>query len=148
MDSIWCLLQVWQLHWAKNHTSPCLPPGPCPNCGHTGHWRANCPSLPPQGGSVPQVPTPQENLSDLVGLVAKDRCCPGTSAVNATTKPTTGESRVTVQAESTSLSFLIDSGFPLTLVKCIHLRSLWCVLKARPHQSRVTSPHLCPVWAT
>lgn len=70
------------------------------------------------------------NLSDLVGLVAKDGHCPGTSATNTTTKPTTGASRVTVQAASTSLSFLIDSGFLLTLVKQIHLRSLWCVLQA------------------
>lgn len=131
MDPTWCWLQAWQLHWAKTtlHLACCQDPA---QTVVTQDTQVNCPSLPPQCGSVPQVPTPQESLSDLVGLVAKDQRCPGTSAANATTKPTTGASRATVQAASTSLSFLIDSGFQLTLVKRICLRYLWCALKAGP----------------
>ena len=49
--------------------------------GQAGHWRVDWPIFPRQGRLIPQVPPPQENLSNL-GLMAKDWQLPGTSTSN------------------------------------------------------------------
>lgn len=66
-------------HWAKNRPPARQPSGPCPNCGEMGHWKIYCPSWPCQGRSVPLF---REVSWVFLVLVAKDWCCPGTSAPN------------------------------------------------------------------
>lgn len=63
-------------------SSPRLLSRPHPDYGRAAHWGLGCPALPRQGRPVPQVPIPQENLLDILGLAAKDWCYPGTSAHN------------------------------------------------------------------
>ena len=91
---------MWQ-NWVKNCPSPQPPPGSCPNYyRQAGHRKGDCPNLPRQSGHVPQFPLPQESL----GLVAKDRCGPETSAPKEI-KTTTEQSRMTVQIAGKSVIF-------------------------------------------
>lgn len=74
---------------AKDHTSPCLLPRPCPNCGQAGHWRGDCPSVPHPGVSVPRFLL-HRKVSQIFQAWWPRTDTSGTSAVNKTITITTG----------------------------------------------------------
>ena len=79
ITSTWSLLKIWE---KKSCSSPCMLSRPVQTMGkqHSGGLVALL--CLDKAGQSPQVPISQENLSDILGLAAKDRCYPGNSAHN------------------------------------------------------------------
>lgn len=68
--SIWIVVTLIN---ELNYNMPCLPPGTYPNCGQTGHFGVDCPTLP----KPRQVNFPKFLLHrNLLGLTVKAQCCP------------------------------------------------------------------------
>jgi hypothetical protein len=61
-------------HWAVYNLPFTSTANACLNCGQVGHWEVDYPTLPGQGGTVPQMPTSQESLPNHLDLVAKGEC--------------------------------------------------------------------------
>lgn len=110
MDFTWNVAQIWSPGtWSYFCPSVCHLPEPCQNHGKVGHWKKSAFPGFAKVGQFPKYLVLRKVSWIFLGLIAKDRCCPKTSAPPKSHQDYQGGAQAAHPDRGWVLSFLIDT---------------------------------------